>query len=63
MIPDLFRDRMGEGKAGGWRDGSVVKVTGCFFRDPEFNSQQPHGDLVGGLKRGGERKDGEEGKM
>jgi hypothetical protein len=25
------------------RDGSVVKSTGCSSRDPEFNSQQPHG--------------------
>jgi hypothetical protein len=27
----------------GWRDGSVVKSTDCSSRDPEFNSQQPHG--------------------
>jgi hypothetical protein len=27
----------------GWRDGSVVKITDCSSRDPEFNSQQPHG--------------------
>jgi hypothetical protein len=27
----------------GWRDGSVVKSTGCSSRGPEFNSQQPHG--------------------
>jgi hypothetical protein len=26
-----------------WRDGSVVKSTDCSSRDPEFNSQQPHG--------------------
>ena len=26
-----------------WRDGSVVKITGCSSRGPEFNSQQPHG--------------------
>jgi hypothetical protein len=25
----------------GWRDGSVVKSTGCSPRGPEFNSQQP----------------------
>ena len=25
----------------GWRDGSVVKSTGCSSRGPEFNSQQP----------------------
>jgi len=23
----------------GWRDGSVVKSTGCFSRGPEFSSQ------------------------
>ena len=23
--------------------GSVIKGTGCSFRGPEFNSQQPHG--------------------
>jgi len=27
----------------GWKDGSVVKSTGCSCRGPEFNSQQPHG--------------------
>jgi hypothetical protein len=27
----------------GWRDGSVMKSTGCSSRGPEFNSQQPHG--------------------
>jgi hypothetical protein len=27
----------------GWRDGLVVKKTGCSSRGPEFNSQQPHG--------------------
>jgi hypothetical protein len=27
----------------GWRDGSVVKSTGCSSRGPEFKSQQPHG--------------------
>jgi hypothetical protein len=27
----------------GWRDGSVVKITDCSSRGPEFNSQQPHG--------------------
>jgi hypothetical protein len=26
-----------------WRDGSAVKSTDCSSRDPEFNSQQPHG--------------------
>jgi len=27
----------------GWRVGSVVKLTDCSSRGPEFNSQQPHG--------------------
>jgi hypothetical protein len=27
----------------GWRDGSAVKNTDCFFRDPELNSQQLYG--------------------
>ncbi|XP_034371159.2 GPI alpha-1,4-mannosyltransferase I, stabilizing subunit [Arvicanthis niloticus] len=27
----------------GWRDGSAVKSTDSSSRDPEFNSQQPHG--------------------
>jgi hypothetical protein len=27
----------------GWRDGSVVKSTGCSSKGPEFNSQQPQG--------------------
>ena len=27
----------------GWRDGSEVKITDCSYRDPEFNSQKPHG--------------------
>jgi hypothetical protein len=26
-----------------WRDGSVVKITDCSSKGPEFNSQQPHG--------------------
>jgi hypothetical protein len=26
-----------------WRDGSEVKRTGCSSKDPEFNSQKPHG--------------------
>jgi hypothetical protein len=26
----------------GWRDGSVVKSTGCFSRRPGFSSQLPH---------------------
>jgi hypothetical protein len=28
---------------GGWRDGSVVKITDCSSEGPEFSSQQPHG--------------------
>jgi hypothetical protein len=31
------------GQRRGWRDGSVVKSTGCSSRGPEFNFQQPHG--------------------
>jgi hypothetical protein len=27
----------------GWRAGTGVKSTDCSSRDPEFNSQQPHG--------------------
>ena len=27
----------------GWRDGSVGKSTGSSSKDPEFNSQEPHG--------------------
>jgi hypothetical protein len=30
-------------KAGGCRDGSTVKSTGCSSRGPEFKSQQAHG--------------------
>jgi hypothetical protein len=30
-------------KMGGWRDGSVVKSTGCSSRGPRFNSQHLHG--------------------
>jgi hypothetical protein len=26
----------------GWRDASAVKITSCFSRGLEFNSQQPH---------------------
>jgi hypothetical protein len=29
----------------GWQDGSEVKSTDGFSRVPEFNSQEPHGDL------------------
>lgn len=28
----------------GWRDGSVLKSSGCSSR-PRFNSQHPHGSL------------------
>jgi hypothetical protein len=28
----------------GWRDGSAVKSTDYSSGDPEFNSQQSHGD-------------------
>jgi len=30
-------------KLGGWKDGSVVKSTDCFFRGSELKSKQPHG--------------------
>jgi hypothetical protein len=29
----------------GWKDGSMVKSTGCSFRGPRFNSQYSHGNL------------------
>jgi hypothetical protein len=32
-----------ESKLWGWRDGSVVRSTGCSSRGPEFNFHQPHG--------------------
>ena len=39
-----LREGEGEGEEGrGWKDGSVVKSTDSSSRDPEFNSQQPHG--------------------
>jgi hypothetical protein len=37
------RERERENPVLGWRDGSVVKSTGCSSRGPEFKSQQPHG--------------------
>jgi hypothetical protein len=39
MSPDVAF----ENQDSGWRDGSVAKSTDCYFRDPEFNSQQPYG--------------------
>jgi hypothetical protein len=33
-----------------WRDGSVVKSTGCSLRHPEFHSQQPHGGSQSSIK-------------
>jgi hypothetical protein len=39
---ELFRSH----SFGGWRDGSVVKITDCSSRGPEFNSQQLHGGFV-----------------
>ena len=32
-----------EQTTGGWRDGSVVKSTGCSSRGIWFSSQHPHG--------------------
>jgi hypothetical protein len=29
-------------KSGGWRDGSVVKITSCSFKGPGFCYQLPH---------------------
>jgi hypothetical protein len=29
----------------GWKDGSVVRSTGCFSKGPGFKSQQSHGSL------------------
>jgi hypothetical protein len=37
------RRRVRKERAGGWRDGSVVKSTDCSSEGPEFKSQQPHG--------------------
>ena len=34
-----------------WWDGSEVKSTGCSSRDPEFSSQQPHGDSLSSVMR------------
>jgi len=34
---------MAKQQVGSWRDGSVVKSTGCSSRGPEFKSQQTHG--------------------
>jgi hypothetical protein len=36
----ISKDKKGEG---GWRDGSLVKSTGCSSRGPKFNSQHAHG--------------------
>jgi hypothetical protein len=43
----------GGGEEESWRDGSVVKSTACFFRGPEFNSQQLHGDSQPSVMRSG----------
>jgi hypothetical protein len=39
----IQRNHVLKNKAGGWRDGLVVKSTDCSSKGPEFNSQQPHG--------------------
>jgi hypothetical protein len=36
---------------GGWRDGSVVKSTGCSSGGSEFKSQQPYGGSQPSVKR------------
>jgi hypothetical protein len=36
-----------------WRDGSEVKSTVCSSKDPEFNSQQPHGGSQTPIMRSG----------
>jgi hypothetical protein len=33
----------------GWRDGSVIKSTGCSSRGQRFDSQHPHGSLQSSL--------------
>lgn len=30
----------------GWRDGSVLKSTSCYFRGPGFDSQHAHGSSL-----------------
>jgi hypothetical protein len=37
------KERKCKSKMRGWRDGSVVKSTGCSSKGPRFNSQYPHG--------------------
>jgi len=37
------KERRGRKEKKGWRDGSVVELTDCSSRGPEFISQQPHG--------------------
>lgn len=32
-----------EKTSGGWRDGSSVKGTGCFSKEPGLDSRQPQG--------------------
>ena len=36
-----------------WRDGAEFKKTGCYFRVPEFNSQQAHGGSQPSTMRSG----------
>jgi hypothetical protein len=42
-----------EERKGGWRDGSVVKITDDSDEGPEFKSQQPHGGLQPSITRSG----------
>ena len=37
----------------GWRDGPVVKSTGCSSRDPKFKSQQSYSGSQPSLMRSG----------
>lgn len=37
---------------GAWRDGSVVKSTGCSFRGHRFDSQQCYGGSQSSVTRG-----------
>ena len=37
----IQRNHVLKNKAGGWRDGLVVKSTDCLSEGPEFKPQQP----------------------
>ena len=38
----LKKNRIQKCRAGGWRNDSAVKSTGCSLSGPEFDSQHPH---------------------